>query len=92
MVGKVYIINHQMEWIAILTESGSFSIAEVLGKPPELGDIVLGDLESLGGETLYNRTTNEKIDVFIQDIYVDRLEAMRQLNIHKNNKHQWEML
>lgn len=70
--GKVYMINPRKGLVAILTENNSFTIAEVLEMTlPELGDIVQGDLESLGGETLYNVTRKETIEVFIQDIYAD---------------------
>lgn len=60
MDGKVYIINHQIGWIGILTENNSFSISEVLEMTlPSIGDIVSGDLESLGGEMLFNHSSHE---------------------------------
>lgn len=90
--GVVYMVNHQMEWAAILTENNSFSVVEVLGGLPNVGEIVSGDLESLGGETLYINSTKEEIDVCIQDIYATAEGAMRQLNIHKGNRNHWEVL
>ncbi|MED4581864.1 hypothetical protein P9578_03625 [Brevibacillus choshinensis] len=93
MKSKVYMINHQRGWTALLTECNTFSIVEVLENTmPELGDIISGEIESLGGETLYNETKKETLEVFIQDIYADRSEALRQLNIHNGNKTQWEIL
>lgn len=78
--GKVYMINPDKGWVAILTENNTFSIVEILEMTlPELGDIVQGDLESLGEETLYNINQQEEIDVFIQDIYADEKNARMQL-------------
>lgn len=80
MKGKVYLINHNKGWIAILTENDQFSIVEVLEMfLPDIGDIISGNLESLGGETLFNVTQKENMDVYIQDIFADKKSASRQL-------------
>ncbi len=61
--------------MAVLTKEGSHTIVEVLDELRELGDIISGDLETLGGETLLNETTGEKIDVFAQDFHTDLARA-----------------
>ena len=38
------------------------------GYSPNLGDVISGNLEQLGGEEVSNLTQGEKWDVFIQDI------------------------
>ncbi|MFQ5674832.1 MAG: hypothetical protein ACE5G1_02960 [bacterium] len=35
----------------------------------DIGDIIIGDLESLGGETWFDQTKTEKYDVFVEDIH-----------------------
>ncbi|MBU5214941.1 hypothetical protein [Heyndrickxia oleronia] len=93
MIGKIYMVNYKMGWIGILTENDSFSIAEVLEMTlPSLGEIVIGDLESLGEEIIINQSSQEEINVFIQDIYASQKQAMRQLNIFNNNRNDWEMI
>lgn len=59
---------------------------------PSIGDIVSGDPKSLGGEMLFNHSSHEEVDVYIQDIYANQKEAMKQLKIFNNNWNQWEML
>ncbi|MGM7634178.1 hypothetical protein [Bacillus sp. Hm123] len=93
MRGKVAIINHQMGQIAIYTENNLFCIAEVLEMNlPGIGDIISGELESLGGETFFNETTKENLDVFVEDLNDNQRQVMEQLQIFKHNKHQWEIL
>ncbi|MBO8169332.1 MAG: hypothetical protein H0Z35_09145 [Thermoanaerobacteraceae bacterium] len=93
MKGTVAIINHKIGWIAVLTENNNFTIAEVLEYSlPELGDIISGNLESLGSETFYNNTKEEEFDVFVQDIYADFTQAKKQLEVFENNKTEWEIL
>lgn len=93
MRSKVYMINHQKGWIALLTENNSFSIVEVLEMNlPNIGDIISGEVESLGRELFYNESQNEEVDVFVQEIYSGQKEAMRLLEIYDNNRNVWEML
>lgn len=44
-------------------------MVELLGAyDVNIGDDVKGDLDSLGGETLFNITEDEEMDVYIQDL------------------------
>lgn len=65
MKGKVVGLNKDL--CAVQADSG-ITIFEILGgHVAEIGDIISGSLESLGSETLYNKTKHEKINVFIED-------------------------
>ncbi len=45
------------------------SVVELLGGyEVEIGDEIRGNLDSLGGEELYNISQDEQMDVFIQDL------------------------
>lgn len=80
MNGTVTIINSQKQFLAVKTPSDEYSVIEVLEmETPELGDILSGELESLGGETLINLTKGETIEVFIQEIYATKEQALRLL-------------
>ncbi|MEK0315056.1 hypothetical protein [Cohnella sp. 56] len=79
MKGIVYLEYRRLGFFAVQTEDDDFTVIEALGEPPSLGDILIGELHSLGGERLFNETTKEEIDVFIQDIHVDLTEAKRHL-------------
>lgn len=81
MKGVVKRIDYHKQFIAIETSEGQYSVVEVLeNELPELGDVITGDLESLGGETLVNLTQNKRMDVYIQEIYADSITANRLLN------------
>jgi hypothetical protein len=72
MIGKVRAINQQKGFIAVETDSNEFSVFELLGGyDVEIDDVISGDLESLGGETVINKTQSEELDVFIQDSHCD---------------------
>ena len=79
MTGKVRAINQQKGFIAVETDSNEFSVFELLGGyDVEIGDVISGDLKSLGGETVINKTQSEEMDVFIQDCHCDA-QRVRQL-------------
>lgn len=44
----------------------------------EVGNIIKGNLDSLGRESLYNVSQDEEIDVFVQEIYASK-EIMESL-------------
>ena len=79
MIGKVRAINNQKGFIAVETDSNEFSVIELLGGyEVEIGDVISGDLETLGGEEVINKTQDEEMDVFIQDCHCD-VRRVRQL-------------
>jgi hypothetical protein len=46
---------------------GEFTVAELLGGyDVEKGHVISGDLHCLGGETFFNETEDEDIDVYVQ--------------------------
>ena len=70
MRGKVVWIDPTISELIKVQIDGSYLVLiELLGHEVEIGDEIKGDLENLGGETLYNVTQQEYIDVFIQDLY-----------------------
>lgn len=78
--GIVTMIDHRKQFLAVKLDSDEYSIVEVLEvESPELGDVLSGNLESLGGETLLNLTKGEEIEVFIQDIHADKTRAIKLL-------------
>ncbi len=88
MKGQVYLINHNIEWVAILTENLQFSIIEIIGMPmPNIGDMVSGEFESFGSTTINNRTQNDNFDGFIQEIYADLQHARTMLKWDEERKH-----
>ena len=77
MKGKVAMLNPQKEMAVILTENDEFTTVEVLGDYNiDIGDIILGNLESLGGETFYNETKMERFNVFVQEINGSKKTAL----------------
>ena len=77
MKGKVVMLNPQKELAAILTENDEYTSVEVLGDYNiDIGDVILGNLESLGSETYYNETKMERFNVFVQDINGNKKAAL----------------
>ena len=77
MNGKIVLINQKNGLAALITENDDYTSFEPLGHIIELGDNITGNLESLGGETWYNETQNEHIEVFVEDIYGSKETALR---------------
>lgn len=70
MKGTVIGVNPRIGFIAIRTEEGDLTVAELLGGyEVEPEDEISGDLNALGGETFYNNTQNEEMDVYVQGVY-----------------------
>ncbi len=79
MIGKVRAINQQKGFIAVEIDGNEFSVIELLGEyGVEIGDVISGNIESLGRETVINKTQLEEMDVFIQDCHCD-IQRVRQL-------------
>ncbi len=70
MRGIIKLVNNRTGMMAIETENGEYTIIELLeGCELEEGDTIIGDLDTLGGETFQKESTKESFDVFIEDIH-----------------------
>lgn len=67
MKGIVKYVNTRNGLCAIEVETNNFTIFEDFDEGLSVGDIVSGDLESLGGETLYNKTQEIEVDGSIEN-------------------------
>lgn len=80
MRGRVEMINSSKGFLAVKTENNEFSVVEVIDSYcPELGAVVSGPLEELGGETLKCLDDGMEFDVYIQDIHSNYSNAKRML-------------
>jgi len=81
MKGTIELISPHQGMISVRTETDEFSILELVGGySPEIGDVIIGDLESLGGETVNNVTQGESWDVHIQAIHGSKQTTLRTLS------------
>jgi exosome complex RNA-binding protein Rrp4 len=81
MRGTIKLINNPKGMLAVETEEGQYSVIELLGEySPEVGDIVSGNLESTGGETLRNVTQRQDWNVFIQNANESRERAIKSIS------------
>lgn len=63
--GKVVELNKDL---CVVQVSSGLTIFEIIGgHVTEIGDIISGNLESVGSEPLYNETKHEKMDTFIEN-------------------------
>lgn len=70
MKGTIIAIDRKSGFHAIRTEDGDTTVFELLdSEQPKIGDEVVGSLDSLGSETLFNVTQQQKFDVFIEDAH-----------------------
>jgi len=68
MTGTVYKVDQKKGFVYLNLEDGQQCWFELLGGYDiEVGDIVTGNLWTLGGEELTNTTKDYKMSVFIQD-------------------------
>ncbi|MGY5957430.1 hypothetical protein ACUY4R_001619 [Kosakonia sp. BK9b] len=80
MKGTVVHHEHRIGFIVIRDEKGKFAIAELLGKyDVEMGDVLSGNLQSSGGETLFNQTQDESMEVFIKGYGLSEQDAISML-------------
>lgn len=81
MRGVIKLINKRRGMIAVRTDHDEYSVLELLGGySPEIGDVISGNLENLGGESVKNITQGEAWDVFIQDIHGLKQTALRMIS------------
>lgn len=63
------VVHHERRtgYIVIRDSFDEFTVAELLGGyDVERGHVISGNLHSLGGETFFNETEDEKLEVFVQ--------------------------
>ena len=78
MKAKIIAVNFKKGFVAVST-GGGITVFELLGGyDVEVGDVISGDLESLGGETFVNETQSEEMDVYVQGVHCTEANA-RQL-------------
>lgn len=78
MTGSVKFINSKRGMVAVQIDSGDFTIFEILGScEVNLGDEIVGKLDSLGSETLYNRTIHERFEVYVEAIHATLTNAQQ---------------
>ncbi|MDR4484610.1 MAG: hypothetical protein R3B95_15595 [Nitrospirales bacterium] len=81
MKGTIELISSRQGMVGVRTEKEEFSVLELLGSySPEVGDVITGNLEILGEETVKNVTKGESWDVFIQDIHGSKQIAVQMLS------------
>ena len=80
MKGKIVLINNRREMAALITERGEYTSFDTRGSDVEIGNIISGDLESVGFEEWLNETNGEKIEVFVEDICGARETALRMIS------------
>ena len=79
--GVIFATNKRRGMFAVRCEDGSFSVFEILDShDPEIGDVVRGELRSLGGETFINESqSSERFDVVVQNYDVAEAALRAQL-------------
>lgn len=68
MVGKVIKVNYHRGLVIFEDDCGDYGYFEVLGSDDfEPDEIIIGNLHSLGSETIIKQSTKEKVGVYIED-------------------------
>jgi hypothetical protein len=84
MRGVVVYHEHHHGLIAIHDDRDEFAVVELVGgQVVERGDVISGDIENHGSQTLMNETKNEQINVLIQGIGMTETQVIQMLqNTH----------
>lgn len=70
MKGSIIDINRRNGMHAVRMEDGTCTVFEMFDShEAECGDVVTGNLQTLGSETLTNETQQEEFDAIIQDAF-----------------------
>jgi hypothetical protein len=64
-------------FFAVQTSGGITVVENPSGCDVQVGDVIRGNFETLGGESMYNETQLEEMDVFVQDFHCSR-QVVRQ--------------
>jgi hypothetical protein len=81
MKGIIQLISPKQAMVGVETESGGYSVLELLGGYIfEVGDVLSGPLEELGDQEVRNLTQEETWDVYIQDILGSRQVAWNMIS------------
>ena len=68
-MAHVIALNLRKGFVAVQTEGGITIFELIGGYEVSLGDSIRGNFEAHGGETYFNATTGEEMDVYVQAIY-----------------------
>lgn len=77
MVGIVKFINANKDVIGLKTTADDYSIIEVSDSNIELGDVLLGEIESSGPGTLFNITKSSLVHVVVREVGIDHLSLSK---------------
>ena len=81
MQGKIIFINHNRGIYYVECSDNSYSVFELLDiNNINEEDVIEGELGELGGYTLYNQTTGERFEAFIEDIGLSLQHLQTNLN------------
>lgn len=76
MTGQIFHINQQRGMFSILTSMGSYIVFELIDSSElSRGDTITGTISGLGDAELYNSTTNEAFNAYIQKINCNEITA-----------------
>lgn len=77
MVGKVVKVNYKRGLVIFEDDIGDYGYFEVMGSDDfEIDEVIVGNLHSLGGETIIKQSTKEKVAVSIEDYGMSYKVAM----------------
>jgi hypothetical protein len=81
MEGTVRFLQRRGGLAAVETERGDYTVVENLSSLDlEIGDVISGELHSLGGKELMHVTRDRLFSVFIQDFHCSRAVAVQTLS------------
>lgn len=77
MLKAVIVDGNQKKGLYIFEDSnGQIGWFEMMGsREPEIDEEFVGNFSNLGSEIIISTTTNEKLSIYIQDIYCSRERA-----------------
>jgi hypothetical protein len=80
MKGSVVGINQRKGMILVDTGDGEYSLIELLGESDlEIGDLLEGNLQSLGGERVRILPNGREMHTFIQDIHMTKSHGLKRI-------------
>lgn len=80
MRGKIIDVNYQKGLAVFEDTIGDYGYFDILGSDNlERDDVIIGNLNNLGGEVIIKDSTGERINVFIEDFGMSMQVALSQV-------------
>ena len=75
--GVVVLKKSGCDYFLVETEAGFALLEWFGGYDPDVGDVIVGQIESYGSYDVYDLSTDDELTVWVEDYWLSKSEAIR---------------